>query len=153
MFVLAADSSMKTRRAGSSPPWLRRQRRRALATSGLFCSAAWSVFFYMCQTQPRQHPVDRPDGAVQLQALFDLRQRHVRFLRDQGLQCGSMDGLQPGFAPAIHAEEGSREEVAKRFKVSLRMVKKLLVQRNRTGDLRARCVVGRVDAFPQIQRH
>ena len=36
------------------------------------------------------------------------------------------------------AKEGTREEVAKRFKVSLGMVKKLLAQRGRTGDLRAR---------------
>ena len=47
MLVLAADSSMKTSRAGSSPLWPRRHRRRALATFSRFCSAAWSVFFYM----------------------------------------------------------------------------------------------------------
>ena len=35
-------------------------------------------------------------------------------------------------------KEGTREEVAKRFKVSEGMVKKLLAQRNRTGDLRPR---------------
>ena len=39
---------------------------------------------------------------------------------------------------ACDAQEGAREEVAKRFKVSLGMVKKLLAQRARTGDLRAR---------------
>jgi Transposase and inactivated derivatives len=39
---------------------------------------------------------------------------------------------------AYDAKEGTREEVAKRFKVSLGMVKKLLAQRERTGDLRAR---------------
>lgn len=33
---------------------------------------------------------------------------------------------------AYAAQEGTREEVAKRFKVSLGMVKKLLAQRNRT---------------------
>jgi transposase len=35
-------------------------------------------------------------------------------------------------------EEGTREEVAHRFRVSLGMVKKLLQQRRRTGDLRPR---------------
>ena len=39
---------------------------------------------------------------------------------------------------ACDAQEGTWEEVAKRFKVSLGMVKKLLAQRARTGDLRAR---------------
>ena len=34
--------------------------------------------------------------------------------------------------------EGSRQAVADRFKVSLGMVKKLLQQRRRTGDIRAR---------------
>lgn len=46
--------------------------------------------------------------------------------------------LRERIVAAYDAEEGSREEVAKRFKVSLGMVKKLLAQRNRTGDLRAR---------------
>ena len=39
---------------------------------------------------------------------------------------------------AYDAKEGTREEVAKRFKVSLGMVKKLLAQRERTRDLRPR---------------
>ena len=39
---------------------------------------------------------------------------------------------------AYEGKEGTREEVAKRFKVSLGMVKKLLAQRSRTGDLRPR---------------
>lgn len=39
---------------------------------------------------------------------------------------------------AYEGEEGTREEVAKRFKVSLGMVKKLLQQNSRTGDLRPR---------------
>lgn len=40
---------------------------------------------------------------------------------------------------AAYAERaGTREEVAKRFKVSLGMVKKLLQQQSRTGDLRPR---------------
>jgi len=39
---------------------------------------------------------------------------------------------------AYDAKEGTREEVAKRFKVSVGMVKKLLAQKARTGDLRPR---------------
>lgn len=39
---------------------------------------------------------------------------------------------------AYEQREGTREEVAKRFKVSLGMVKKLLAQKDRTGDLRPR---------------
>jgi len=39
---------------------------------------------------------------------------------------------------AYDAGEGSREEVAKRFRVSLGMVKKLLQQRRATGDIAAR---------------
>ena len=39
---------------------------------------------------------------------------------------------------AYEGKEGTREEVAKRFKVSVGMVKKLLAQKNRTGDLRSR---------------
>lgn len=35
-------------------------------------------------------------------------------------------------------EEGTREEIARRFRVSLGMVKKLLQQRRRTGDIGAR---------------
>lgn len=35
-------------------------------------------------------------------------------------------------------EEGTREMVARRFRVSLGMVKKLLAQRRRTGDIRPR---------------
>ena len=35
-------------------------------------------------------------------------------------------------------KEGTREEVARRFRVSLGLVKKLLQQRRRTGDLRPR---------------
>ena len=38
---------------------------------------------------------------------------------------------------AYAANEGTREEVARRFRVSLGMVKKLLQQRRRLGDIRA----------------
>ena len=37
---------------------------------------------------------------------------------------------------AYDAEEGTREEVARRFRVSLGLVKKLLQQRRRIGDIR-----------------
>ena len=46
--------------------------------------------------------------------------------------------LRERIVAACDAQEGTREEVAKRFKVSLGMVKKLLSQRTRTGDLRPR---------------
>lgn len=46
--------------------------------------------------------------------------------------------LRERIVAACDAKEGTREEVAKRFKVSLGMVKKLLAQRARTGDLRSR---------------
>lgn len=36
------------------------------------------------------------------------------------------------------AGEGTREDIAKRYKVSLGMVKKLLQQRSKTGDIRPR---------------
>jgi len=36
---------------------------------------------------------------------------------------------------AYDAEQGTREEVARRFRVSLAMVKKLLAQRRRIGDI------------------
>ena len=46
--------------------------------------------------------------------------------------------LRERIVTAYEAREGTREEVAKRFKVSLGMVKKLLAQKDRTGDLRSR---------------
>jgi len=46
--------------------------------------------------------------------------------------------LRERIVAAYDAREGTREEVAKRFRVSLGMVKKLLGQRTRTGDLRPR---------------
>lgn len=46
--------------------------------------------------------------------------------------------LRERIVEAYDAKEGTREEVAKRFKVSLGLVKKLLAQRKRTGDLRVR---------------
>lgn len=52
-------------------------------------------------------------------------------------QALSLD-LRERIVAAYDAKEGTREEVAKRFRVSLGLVKKLVAQRNRTGDLRAR---------------
>jgi transposase len=46
--------------------------------------------------------------------------------------------LRERIVAACDAEEGTREAVARRFKVSLGMVKKLLAQRARTGELRPR---------------
>lgn len=46
--------------------------------------------------------------------------------------------LRERIVAAYEGREGTREEVAKRFKVSVGMVKKLLAQKSRTGDLRAR---------------
>ncbi len=46
--------------------------------------------------------------------------------------------LRERIVAAYEEREGTREEVAKRFKVSLGMVKKLLAQKNRTGDVRVR---------------
>jgi transposase len=46
--------------------------------------------------------------------------------------------LRERIVSAYVGKEGTREEVAKRFKVSVGMVKKLLAQKSRTGDLRPR---------------
>ncbi len=46
--------------------------------------------------------------------------------------------LRERIVAAYEGKEGTREEVAKRFKVSVGMVKKLVAQKSRTGDLRAR---------------
>lgn len=46
--------------------------------------------------------------------------------------------LRERIVEAYEAKEGTRDEVAKRFKVSLGMVKKLLSQQKKTGDLQAR---------------
>ena len=46
--------------------------------------------------------------------------------------------LRARIVEAYGQKEGTREEVAKRFKVSLGMVKKLLQQQSQTGDLRPR---------------
>jgi transposase len=43
--------------------------------------------------------------------------------------------LRERIVAAYDAEEGSREEIGRRFRVSLGMVKKLLAQRRRTGEI------------------
>ena len=54
-----------------------------------------------------------------------------------GMKTLSLD-LRERILAAYDAEEGTREEVAHRFRVSLGMVKKLLQQRRHTGDIQAR---------------
>jgi len=46
--------------------------------------------------------------------------------------------LREWIVAAYEAQEGTRKEVAKRFKVLLGVVKKLLAQKERTGDRRPR---------------
>jgi len=46
--------------------------------------------------------------------------------------------LRERIVTAYDRKEGTREEVARRFRVSLGLVKKLLQQRRYTGDLRPR---------------
>src|SRR5579859_510422 len=45
--------------------------------------------------------------------------------------------LRERIVAAYDAEQGTREEIAKRFRVSVGMVKKLLAQRRRIGDIGA----------------
>jgi transposase len=50
-------------------------------------------------------------------------------------------------------KEGTRQEIARRFRVSLGLVKKLLQQRRRTGDIAPRhCFSGRKPAIAAIDR-
>jgi len=61
--------------------------------------------------------------------------------------------LRERIVAAYDAEEGSREEIGRRFRVSLGMVKKLLAQRRRTGEigpLHYRC--GRKPLFTEEHR-
>ena len=59
-------------------------------------------------------------------------------MQDDGMKKPISLDLRERIVGAYDAQEGTREEVAKRFKVSVGLVKKLLAQRNRTGDLRSR---------------
>jgi transposase len=55
----------------------------------------------------------------------------------QGMKAVSVD-LRKRILDAYAEQEGTRQEVARRFRVFQGMVKKLLQQRRRTGDIRAR---------------
>src|SRR6516162_1127524 len=88
IFVFAAVSSMKTRRAGSNMPCSRIQRRRARATSARCCSAARRLFFERNFVALKETP-DR--GAAARNAVLVHRQnyfiqRQVRLLLDQPQQ-------------------------------------------------------------------
>ena len=54
-----------------------------------------------------------------------------------GMRTTSLD-LRERILAAYDNEEGTREDIAHRFKVSVGLVKKLLAQRRRTGDITAR---------------
>lgn len=85
MLVAVPVSSMKTRRAGSSPLWLCRQACRAAATSGRACSAACAVFF-KTDAMPVEEPPDRRDRRRQpalAEPGADLLQRQIGRLGDQ----------------------------------------------------------------------
>jgi hypothetical protein len=100
---------------GSSSPPTRRGRPGGLDRARLGCGASadgpWprpagfvrrhGASFFICQPQPGQNPMDRPDGAVQAQPLFDLFERQIRHLRHQLLHPGPVHGLQLCLAPAI----------------------------------------------------
>src|SRR5512136_998253 len=85
IFVLAAVSSMNTRRVESSMCCARFQRLRARATSGRSCSAARRLFFERDLVAPEE----APDGCSLAGNLMlahdrdDLIERQIRLLRDK----------------------------------------------------------------------
>src|SRR5262245_20500016 len=88
ILVLAAVSSINTRRAGSNMPCSRIQRRRARATSGRSCSAARRLFFESNLVARKEAP---PRGAAARNLVFAHRrnhlvQRQVRLLLDKTQQ-------------------------------------------------------------------
>ena len=86
MLVVTAVSSMNTRRAVSSQPCSRIQRRRARATSARLRSAACRLFFegdVMASKKSRQRAA-APWNAPLVQCRSDLIQREVWMLADQG---------------------------------------------------------------------
>src|SRR5687768_15103963 len=86
IFVVTAVSSINTRRAESSQPCSRIQRRRARATSARFRSAACRLFFEgdaMTSKETRQCAAATWDTPL-VQGGNDLIQREVRFLADEG---------------------------------------------------------------------
>src|SRR5881275_692938 len=61
----------------------------------------------------------------------------MEFWQNSGMRTLSLD-LRERMLAAYDNEEGTRPEIAHRFRVSLGMVKKLLQQRRRTGDIAPR---------------
>jgi len=86
ILVVTAVSSMNTRRAGSSTPCSRIQRRRARATSARCCSAARRLFFFEGDIVSLEKPRDRAlAGSNPLLAQFrnGLLQGQVRLFGHQ----------------------------------------------------------------------
>src|SRR5271165_6242109 len=84
MLVVTAVSSINTRRAGSSSPCSRIQRRRARATSARFRSAACRLFFEgdaMASEESRERAAAPWDSQL-VQLGNDLIQREARLLTD-----------------------------------------------------------------------
>src|SRR5438132_3979665 len=86
MFVVTAVSSINTRRAGSSMPCSRTQRRRARATSAPLRSAARRLFFdgdAVASKEPGERAPASWDSPL-VQRRNNLTQREVRMLTDEG---------------------------------------------------------------------
>src|SRR5205807_8510334 len=101
MLVLSEVSSMNTKRAGSSKPCSRIQRRRAWATSARSRSAACRLFFIgdvMAKEKPRERALAGLDPPL-AQFSHCLHQSSVWFLRTQRQYLGRVL-LQGGNAPA-----------------------------------------------------
>ena len=84
--VVTAVSSINTRRAGSSKPCSRTQRRRARATSARFRSAACRLFFdsdAVASEEAGERAPARWDSPL-VQSRNNLIQREVRLLTDEG---------------------------------------------------------------------
>jgi hypothetical protein len=88
ILVLAAVSSMNTKRVESSMPCSRLQRRRARATSARSCSAARRLFFerdLVSSEKPPERGAATRDPPLAHHGKH-LIQRQIRLLRDQGEQ-------------------------------------------------------------------
>src|SRR5260221_8113746 len=86
MLVVTAVSSRNTRRAGSSNPCSRTQRRRARATSARLRSAARRLFFNgdaVASEEARERAAASCDAPL-MQRRNDLIQRDVRLLTNEG---------------------------------------------------------------------
>ena len=86
MLVVTAVSSINTRRAGSSKPCSRTQRRRARATSARLRSAARRLFFdgdAVASKEPGERAPASWDSPL-VQRRNNLAQREVRLLTDEG---------------------------------------------------------------------